>query len=574
MEYRVLSRKWRPQNFEDVVGQDAVVQTLVNAIRQKRIAHAFIFSGPRGIGKTSIARIFSRALNCERGPTETPCNECANCREITDGIAIDVHEIDGASNRGIDEIRELRENVKFSPVSSRYKIYIIDEVHMLTREAFNALLKTLEEPPSHVIFIFATTETHKVPSTILSRCQCFDFHRISLKGIADNLRKICDAENIAVSEAGLTWIAEAADGSARDAQSILDQVISYAGAEIKDDDVQNLLGLSDRRFLHRFSAAVLEKNAAECLQAVDEAYYAGVDLKFFYQMLLSHFRNLLLVKILGDAKDLVQLCANDLALMRQQIEKCSRETIQQYLDILMAEDEAIRKSANPRLNLETVLIKLAYLEPVIPIEKILGRLENIERRLFEQSSGETEEKRAMESAAHYRTVEDSPLPYAGEAGDSLRRRQDAAAQNFAVEKSGPVGYRAETFRNDFLDFLRGQNPRLASKLEPGKLAYEEGRLTIAFPIGYIFLDDIRQADHIQCLTDIAKTFLGEGAAVKIESVEDDEFDHTMKKNNGNQRISEIKREALQDPLLQKVLDVFGDAEVREVLHRKNNQNDN
>ncbi|MGB4295032.1 MAG: DNA polymerase III subunit gamma/tau, partial [Smithellaceae bacterium] len=205
MEYLVLARKFRPQCFEEVVGQEHVVKTLKNAISQGRVAHAFLFAGPRGIGKTSVARILAKSLNCEKGPTPTPCGECANCKEITDGRSLDVREIDGASNRGIDEIRELRENVKFAPAASKYKVYIIDEVHMLTREAFNALLKTLEEPPAHVIFIFATTESHKVPATIMSRCQCYDFRRISLKEIIANLGKIAAAEGIQISKNALGW---------------------------------------------------------------------------------------------------------------------------------------------------------------------------------------------------------------------------------------------------------------------------------------------------------------------------------------------------------------------------------
>ncbi|NLA42195.1 MAG: DNA polymerase III subunit gamma/tau, partial [Smithella sp.] len=226
MEYQVLARKFRPQTFEEVKGQEPVVRTLVNAIAQGRIGHAFLFAGPRGVGKTSVARILAKSLNCEKGPTATPCNKCPNCKEITDGRSMDVREIDGASNRGIDEIRELRENVKFAPAASKYKVYIIDEVHMLTREAFNALLKTLEEPPGHVIFIFATTENHKVPATILSRCQCYDFRRISLSQIAANLGGVAAKENIAISATALSWIAEAGDGSMRDAQSIFDQIIS------------------------------------------------------------------------------------------------------------------------------------------------------------------------------------------------------------------------------------------------------------------------------------------------------------------------------------------------------------
>ncbi|NTW07788.1 MAG: DNA polymerase III subunit gamma/tau, partial [Syntrophaceae bacterium] len=381
MEYLVLARKFRPQSFEDVAGQEHVVKTLRNAISQGHVAHAFLFSGPRGVGKTTIARILAKSLNCEKGPTPTPCNECSNCKEITDGSSLDVREIDGASNRGIDEIRELRENIKFVPAAARYKIYIIDEVHMLTREAFNALLKTLEEPPSHVKFIFATTENYKVPATILSRCQCYDFRRISLKEIAANLQKVAEAEEIQISEAALSWIAEAGDGSMRDAQSIFDQVISYAGLNISDADVEDILGLVDRRYLLRLSESVLQRDAGACLIILEEAYLAGLDMRQLYQMMLKHFRNMLLVKIAGDGSSSFDINAEQIEALKKQVNNAARETLQRYLEILIGEEDSFRRSQETRLKLETIIVRMAYLEPVIPLGEIISTIETIEQKL-------------------------------------------------------------------------------------------------------------------------------------------------------------------------------------------------
>jgi DNA polymerase III subunit gamma/tau len=560
LEYLVLARKFRPQTFDDVAGQEPVVRTLSNAIGQGRIGHAFLFSGPRGVGKTSVARILAKSLNCEKGPTATPCNVCPNCREITEGTSMDVREIDGASNRGIDEIRELRENVKFAPAASKYKIYIIDEVHMLTREAFNALLKTLEEPPGHVIFIFATTENHKVPATILSRCQCYDFRRISLSEIAANLGKVAQSEGITISPTALSWIAEAGDGSMRDAQSIFDQVISYAGLKISDDDVEDILGLADRKYLYRLSGAVLTHSAGDCLLILAEAYLAGIDMKHFYSMLLKHFRNLLLVKIAADGSSSFDIAPEQVEKLKNQVQNVSHETLQRYLDILLDEADSLRRSQEVRMKIETILVRMAYLGPVLPVGEIMATLESLEQRLQigmppSRNKVNTEEPVAAKQPREY----PQEVSVQKSADPPLQKQNSDKAELHHVAKPAPG--------DDLKRFIKRENPPLGAKIDTTEiLGLENGCLTLGVPGNYLFLDDITKSPQKEDLERIAQIFYSQKVSLVIKIIE-------APKTNGNggstrsaraNTLNDIKREAMGSPLFQKVLAQFEGAELIDI----------
>jgi len=377
MSYQVLARRWRPQVFEDVVGQDHITRTLINAIKENRVAQAYLFCGPRGVGKTSVARIFAKAINCESGQPGIPCNKCTSCIQITEGTSVDVQEIDGASNRRIEEIRELRENIKYLPSHSKYRIYIIDEVHMLTKEAFNALLKTLEEPPEHAKFIFATTEPHKVPLTILSRCQRFDFKRIPISLMVEHLRKITDAEKIKITESALILIARQAEGSMRDAESLLDQVISFAGRNISEKDVINALGILDNSIVFDLAQAIIQGSSKKALKIIDKVYNHGYDIKVFYRMLMEHFRNLMVCTIDPALLDVVEEEIDNLC---NQANLLGTEQIQFILNFLLSKEQELMFTYNPRLFVETIIIRLCNIKELFSFNDLIKRLEDIEKR--------------------------------------------------------------------------------------------------------------------------------------------------------------------------------------------------
>ena len=378
MSYIVLARKYRPQKFDEIIGQSHITTTLKNAISHDRVAHAYLFTGSRGIGKTTTARILAKALNCEKGPTVEPCNACASCAGINQGTSLDVLEIDGASNRGIDEIRNLRDNVKFSPARGKYKVYIIDEVHMLTPEAFNALLKTLEEPPPHVKFVFATTQAHKVPPTILSRCQRFDFRRIATKDIIESLKQIVRKEKINVKDDALLLVARYADGSMRDAEVILDQVTSFAHGAVGVEEVAQVLGIVDEEVLFGLSDAVAKKDPCRALKVVDRIVNEGKDIGHVIAHLIEHFRNIAMMKIGKDAQTLVDAGRETLKRYEEESANFTIEEILYVIYTLSGTIDFIRKSNMARIPFEAALVKLTKAGSIVSLEEILQRIDKLE----------------------------------------------------------------------------------------------------------------------------------------------------------------------------------------------------
>ena len=544
MSYEVLARKWRPQIFEEVIGQAHITDTLLNAIKSDRLAHAYLFSGARGVGKTSVARILARAVNCLNLNNGNPCNQCRSCLEITGGSSVDVQEIDGASNRGIDEIRELRDNIKFMPSSSNFRVYIIDEVHMLTLQAFNALLKTLEEPPPHVKFIFATTEPHKVPVTILSRCQRFDFKRIPLFKIIEHLKKISMSEGIEISEKGITIIAREAEGSMRDAQSLLDQVASFAGSKIEDDRIAETLGIIDRDLIFNTSRAIIDGAPGRCLEMIDKIYYFGYDIKEFYRALMDQFRNLT-ISLITEDKSLLDLTEDDRNELLSQAKKAGMERLQQSLNILIAQEGSLRSSSHPKLVLETILIKLCGLGDLLSFDQILKKIEGLEKRLtLTVTEGNISSERISDASLEWNSTE-----------------TETGTNKAALDK--PI----EMEWNRFLDFLSSKNRPMAKVLSEWELIDCKGdRLTIKrgeslFSSSY--LDDPERLEKFTgyCRDYFKKDILIHLAGVKKSSKSNPET--KQKKDNSGHQPGENN---LPKPV-QEVLSMF-EGEIKEESNGK------
>ena len=387
MSYQALYRKWRPDNFEDVKGQDHIVTTLKNQINADRIGHAYLFCGTRGTGKTSVAKIFAKAVNCEHPVNGSPCGECPTCKAIAAGTSMNVIEIDAASNNGVDNIREIRDEVQYSPTEGKYKVYIIDEVHMLSTGAFNALLKTLEEPPSYVIFILATTEVAKIPVTIMSRCQRYDFHRILIETIADRLSELMKAENIVVEDKAIRYVAKAADGSMRDALSLLDQCIAFhLGEELKYDDVLDVLGAVDIAIFSNMYKTIRENDVARCMNLMEDIIMQGRDLSQFVTDFIWYLRNLLLIKTTRDTdkiEDVIEVSKDNIADMMEDAKEADVDTLMRHIRVLSELSNDMKTSTQKRVKAEVTFIKLMRpsMEKPADMTELTGRINTLETQL-------------------------------------------------------------------------------------------------------------------------------------------------------------------------------------------------
>lgn len=561
MSYLVLARKWRPQTFRDLIGQEHVSQTLQNAIDSGRIAHAFLFTGARGVGKTSSARILAKALNCEQGTSTEPCNSCSACTEITAGTSVDVFEIDGASNTSVDDIRELRENVKYLPSRCRYKIFIIDEVHMLSTNAFNALLKTLEEPPPHVKFIFATTEPHKLPITILSRCQRFDFKRIPLPKIVDRLRFIVDQEQVGISDGALAMIARKGDGSMRDSLSTLDQVLAFCGEQAGDEDVVALLGVVDRRLLQDAARLIFARDCGGVLDIVRQVDGFGYSMRHFGQELIDQFRTLVILKAVGDAAGLAELSAGELAELQELVECVTLGDLQRHLTLLLRADVEMAQSSFPRLVLEMALLKMANLAPVIPVDELLARIQSLEKpgNGVVASGGPTWEA-PRSRQAEPPAISNRPVASPAKHSPAVECAADSPASASAVPQTEAPHNGGDW--EGFVTFVRGKKPLLAALLEHGRpLRVSAQIVELGYGAGSFQYNKLKDADVLADLTGLAQAYFRGATTVQLKPLSGnvDGLPPTLlekKSLDQSAREQELKAAAVNHPLVAAALEIF------------------
>lgn len=563
MSYIVFARKYRPNNFDEIIGQGHITTTLKNAIASDRVAHAYLFSGPRGVGKTTTARILAKALNCEKGPTFNPCGKCASCGDISSGMSMDVIEIDGASNRGIDEVRQLRENVKFSPTHGRYKLYIIDEVHMLTQEAFNALLKTLEEPPAHVKFVFATTEPRKVIATVASRCQRFDFRRVALNDIVSKLEYIAEKESVKIDKEAMSLIARQADGSLRDAESILDQLNTFCNGEVKKEDITGALGTVDEKFMEDFVRILMKKDAEAVLRFIDRLVAEGKDLTSFASNLRDYYRHLIVAKACARPETLIDLAPESVKTISAQAEGFTEEELMYLSAIAANAHESMKRNSSGRTIFEMAAVRSAKRASIVSLNVLLDKVRDIEGRMNTAPASRGGMKKRLPDVKSA-PIEPELQPKKEERPDPPKEERPRK-ENENDPLGGVKLSKIQDIWPTLLKIVRTKKISIASYLLEGSLIAVEGDdVVIAFPENFkLHKETLEDRGNKRIIEDTLRDILEAPAGIKFVTKSAARGDQTApgpKRPGLDKGIS--GPEALKDPLIESALEVFDGRIVR------------